>query len=318
VLSQSDTLGSLNAFALLGAKVDTSATRKELPPIALLDLLRLLPGAFFYAAYIPRGIFYSARLEILGGVRVSELRGVHPPLPSGVKMQALRVVVSRDALLLLLTRALEPVESRGVITHRYAPGAVLDQVDNALSTAAAASQIDEPQRARLRGWVRLGLTKPPATFHLPMTRSGLQALEDAGAVDALQDNALIECVVHELVPQLPDAQLRAVLEPQRQRITRVLGGGGGGGGASVGTSSPPPSPSPSPSSSPPSPPSSTAVVKYLRTLPSQQRLDVYETLVPARLVTFMRSPDHDLSLQPQAETLYTVAGEPTRGLRLGS
>jgi hypothetical protein len=91
--------------------------------------------------------------------------------------------------------------------------------------------------------VRRGLTKPPAAFHLPLTRGGLRALEDAGAGDALQDYALIEYVVQELVPQLPDAQLRAVLEPQRQRITRALGGGGGGGGASVGTSSPPPSPS---------------------------------------------------------------------------
>jgi hypothetical protein len=62
VLSQSDTLGSSNAFALLGAKVDTSATRKELPPIALLD----------------RRESPTARLEIIGGVRVSELRGVHP------------------------------------------------------------------------------------------------------------------------------------------------------------------------------------------------------------------------------------------------
>jgi hypothetical protein len=91
-------------------------------------------------------MLYSARLEILGGVRVSELRGVHPPLPSGVKMQALRVVVSSDAFLLLLTRALEPVEPGGVITRSYAPGAVLDEFDNARSTAAAASQIDEPQR----------------------------------------------------------------------------------------------------------------------------------------------------------------------------
>jgi hypothetical protein len=96
--------------------------------------------------------------------------------------------------------------------------------------------------------VRRGLTKPPAAFHLPMTRGGLRALEDAGAGDALQDYA-----VQELVPQLPDAQLRAVLEPQRQRITRALGGGGGGGGASVGASSPPPSPSPA--FSPPSAPS---------------------------------------------------------------
>jgi hypothetical protein len=31
VLTQSDTLGSFNAFALLGAKVETSAARKELP-----------------------------------------------------------------------------------------------------------------------------------------------------------------------------------------------------------------------------------------------------------------------------------------------
>jgi hypothetical protein len=37
VLSQLDTLGSSNAFALLGEKVGTSPTRKELPPIALLD-----------------------------------------------------------------------------------------------------------------------------------------------------------------------------------------------------------------------------------------------------------------------------------------
>jgi hypothetical protein len=152
-----------------------------------------------------------------------------------------------------------------VITRRYAPGAVLGEVDNVLSTAAAASQIDERQRTRLRDWVRRALTKPQAAVHLPMTRGGLRALGEAGADDALQDCALVEYAVHTLVPQLPDAQLRAVLVPQRQTIMRVLVGCGGGG-ASLGASSPPPSPSPSPSP----PPSSAAVVKCHRTMPTSE------------------------------------------------
>jgi hypothetical protein len=157
------------------------------------------------------------------------------------------------------------------LTRSYAPGSVLDEVDIALSTAAAASQIDEPQRARLRGWVRRGFA---AAFHLPMMRGGLRTLGDAGAHDALQDYALVEYAVYALVPQLPDAQLSAVLTPQRQRITRALGGGRGGGGASLGAFFPPPSTSPSPSRSPPPLPSSTAVMKCLCTLPTcQQRRD---------------------------------------------
>jgi hypothetical protein len=187
MLSQSDTLGSSIAFALLGEKVGTSGTRRELPRKALLDRLRLLPGAFLYAPYVPAGLLGSARLAMFDGVRMSELRGVHPPLPSGVKMQALRVVVSRDALLLLLTRALEPVEPRGVITRSYAPGAVLDHADNPLSMAAAASQIDEPQAgppARLgaaRPHQAAGRVPPPHDARRPAgTRGRWRGLRVAG------------------------------------------------------------------------------------------------------------------------------------------
>jgi hypothetical protein len=74
VLSQSDTLGSSNASALLGEEVGTSAWRKDLPRMVLLDRLRLLPGTFFYATYVPRSLLDPARLEILGDARVSELR----------------------------------------------------------------------------------------------------------------------------------------------------------------------------------------------------------------------------------------------------
>jgi hypothetical protein len=56
VLSQDPLLGSAASFALLGERVNDNRERRNLPALELLDRLRPLPGAFFYARLVGHGV----------------------------------------------------------------------------------------------------------------------------------------------------------------------------------------------------------------------------------------------------------------------
>ncbi|KAJ1629997.1 hypothetical protein T492DRAFT_872536 [Pavlovales sp. CCMP2436] len=66
------------------------------------------------------------RLELLADALVAELYGRHPPAPKGAKVGDLRVVISRDALLLVLTGALDGLAP---LVRRYVLEGDLERVE---------------------------------------------------------------------------------------------------------------------------------------------------------------------------------------------
>jgi hypothetical protein len=151
---------SQGGLGMLGERAPTRQEQRNLPSLALLDTLRALPGSFFYA--LPDGI-----MTALYDAPVAELYGRHPQLPKGARVVDLRVVISRDALLLVLTSALEGIVP---ITRRYVPEAELQRVDERINKN---ERLDPTRLADLRRFVRRGY------YALPQRQAlGLQPVTD--------------------------------------------------------------------------------------------------------------------------------------------